>query len=50
MAGDMVIGTMAFCFSVCVASFTALTVAGLANVVLDAAGEVKKKAGNFFKK
>ena len=48
MAGDIMIWTMAICFSVCVVGFTALSVAGLASTVLDVANEVKAKALNLF--
>ena len=48
MAGDIMIWTMAICFSVCVVGFTALSVAGLASTVLDVANEVKANALNFF--
>lgn len=44
------VGAMAFCFSICVVSFTALTVAGISKMTLDAGIEVKNKAANFFKK
>ena len=49
VAGEMMVGVMAFCFSVCVVSFTTFTVAGIAKIALDAGIEVKNKAANFFK-
>ena len=44
------IGAMAFCLSICVVSFTALIVAGIARLTLETGIEVKNEAANFFKK